>query len=64
MRLWFEIQLFKNAQLLVDGGLLDQPDWVFDLVVLAGTVYQTEMSKPVYVPKLEIPQKHKDKLGG
>lgn len=43
---------------------MDQPDWVFDLVVLAGTVYQTEMSKPVYVPKLEIPQKHKDRLGG
>ena len=36
--MWFELQRWPGS-LLWEGGLLDQPAWVWELVDLAGMVY-------------------------
>lgn len=38
LSVWFELQRWPG-HLLVDGGLMDQPAWSWDLVDLAGRVY-------------------------
>jgi hypothetical protein len=37
--LYFELQRWPGS-LLVEGGLYDQPYWVWDMIDLAGKVYQ------------------------
>lgn len=61
LALWIEIEMFDKQQLLVAGGLMDQPDWVWDLVIIAGTVYRSETVKKVVInpnakePPLKMP---------
>lgn len=38
LALWFELQRWEG-HLLVAGGLLDQPEWAWDMVDLAGRLY-------------------------
>lgn len=40
LALYFELRLWRS--LLVPGGLLDQPDWTWDLITLAGQAYEAE----------------------
>ena len=42
--LWLELQRFPH-HLLVAGGLLDQPAWTWDLILLAGAVYEETLEQ-------------------
>ena len=46
LSMWFELQRWPGS-LLWDGGLLDQPAWVWDLMDLAGMVYTDLMTTNV-----------------
>ena len=45
LSLWFELQRWPG-NLLVAGGLMDQPHWVWELVNLAGTTYSDSVIQP------------------
>lgn len=38
LALWMELQRWPGT-LLIDGGLMDQPAWIWELVDMAGMVY-------------------------
>lgn len=40
LKIWFELQRWPG-HLLAEGGLYDQPDWTWEMVDLAGQVYQS-----------------------
>lgn len=40
LRLWMELQEWPGS-LLLDGGILQQPQWVWEMVCLAGREYTT-----------------------
>ena len=44
LALYFELK--RWGQLLNAGGLLDQPDWVWDLINLAGTSFESAYYHP------------------
>lgn len=39
LELWFELQRWPGS-LLTEGGLYDQPAWIWEMTDLAGKVYQ------------------------
>jgi len=44
LQLWTELQRWRPA-LLWDGGILDQPAWVWEMLNLAGNVYESTVSR-------------------
>lgn len=42
LELWFELQRW-SGHLLVDGGLMDQPAFSWEMIDLAGMIYQSLM---------------------
>ena len=42
LAVYMELRQWQTT--LVSGGILDQPAWSWDLVTLAGRVYEAEMS--------------------
>jgi len=41
--MWRDLQRWRPA-LLLDGGVLQQPAWVWDMVNLAGDVYESTVA--------------------
>ena len=44
LELWFELQRW-SGHLLIDGGLYDQPSWIWEMTDRAGQIYTYLMDK-------------------
>jgi hypothetical protein len=53
LAIYLELQRWHTHQ-LVAGGLLDQPDWTWDLIMLAGDVWEQSLAEPGDEMKSEV----------